>query len=187
VASSKIRISGFLRNNLAIESLCFSQPLNFNHLSQITESSHFSSFNTKSASAFLSAISKSVLVAFLFANKRFSLIVRLNKLLSCDTIHICFLNDFKFKSFILILSSNIFHESTHQNLKNKLIIVDFPAHVFHTNATLSHGFTLNDIFFITSVFVYEKDTFLNSISHFISLVFIQLSLSYSDSKLSNSL
>jgi len=36
VASSSISISGSLRNSLAIESLCFSHPLSFHHLSHIT-------------------------------------------------------------------------------------------------------------------------------------------------------
>ncbi|MBT3729190.1 hypothetical protein HOG27_03885, partial [bacterium] len=91
---SKISILGFFKNNLVIDSLCFSHPDNFNHLSQITVSIHLSKSKTKFASAFFRANSISFFVALGFAYNRLFLIVSLNKLLSCITNHIFLLIDF---------------------------------------------------------------------------------------------
>jgi hypothetical protein len=82
VASSNINILGFFKNSLAIDNLCFSHQLSFNHLSHITVFIQFSKSKTKFASAFFIASFISLLVALGLANKRFSFMLRLNRLLS---------------------------------------------------------------------------------------------------------
>jgi hypothetical protein len=82
VASSKINILGFFKNNLAIDNLCFSPQLSFNHLSHINVSIHFSKSKTKFDSAFFRAFSISLFVALGLAKSKLSFIDKLNKLLS---------------------------------------------------------------------------------------------------------
>jgi len=82
VASSKIRILGFFKNNLAILSLCFSHQLNFNHLSQISLLIQSFKLKTKFASAFFNAFFISSFFAFGLANNKLFSIVSLNKLIS---------------------------------------------------------------------------------------------------------
>jgi hypothetical protein len=82
VASSRTNISGFFRNNLAIDILCFSPPESLSPLSQITVLIPSFKSNTNSASADFRAVSISFFVALGFANLRFSSIERLKRLLS---------------------------------------------------------------------------------------------------------
>jgi hypothetical protein len=164
VASSKIKISGFFRKIRAMLILCFSHQLSFNHLSQIIEFNHFSVLNTNDAFAFSRASSISFIVAFGLANLKFSKIVVLNRVLSCITIHICFLKELFLISFMFIPSISISHFSISNNLRSNFVTVDFHQPVSHTRAIFSQGFIVKFIFFNTSFsFVYAKLTSLNSI------------------------
>jgi hypothetical protein len=79
---------------------------------------------------------------------------------------------------IFLESIKISPDLLSQSFKIKFIIVDFPAQVFQTKATVSHFFI--DKFRFFKIFfssVYQKTTFLNSIFHSIFSIFSQLSKS----------
>jgi hypothetical protein len=79
---------------------------------------------------------------------------------------------------IFLESIKISQDLLSQSFKIRLIIVDFPAQVFQTKATVSHffidKFKLFKIFFSS---VYQKTTFLNSMFHSIFSINSQLSKS----------
>ena len=83
VASSKIKRCGFLSKARAIESRCFSPPLNLSPPSPIKVSNPFSAREIKLAQlAFCKTSFRLSSVAVGFTNNKFSLIVPLNKLVS---------------------------------------------------------------------------------------------------------
>jgi len=82
VASSSIRISGFFKKSLARAIRCFSHPESLSPRSPIIVLIQAGKSNTNSACADFKASSICFLVAFGFANLRFSSIERLKRLVS---------------------------------------------------------------------------------------------------------